>query len=375
QPPGPGRNGRVRMRLPFILLACSSCSSLAFTSYPTLHPSFHDAGSEVRVWAGGFGAPKQSSGAGGSRGGKRKGRKGKEEQPVTTALTPAAPAPGNEEDDYALLPPLPPRILETLQGVEEPGGAELTNEAVDKLRLLHGFANFPEAAEANAAFPGVRVLHWEPLVIGVEDFFTNEECDAFIAMSVEEPSESSALAPHKQRSATLGTDAEARAQRTSTTWFHHFHRVPQLIAKASSLLGLDPASEQWEEVQTVRYRTNERFTWHIDALPPASDLAAKGGQRIATLLVYLTTLQDNGGGATLFRDLGPLRVQPKKGSALLFFPSAGGIDGCPLDMRTVHSGEVVKSCEGQGDKWIAQQTWLRESSYKPLVPKGNRHRG
>lgn len=61
-----------------------------------------------------------------------------------------------------------------------------------------------------------------------------------------------------------------------------------------------------------RYRRNEKFTWHLDALAPSDDLASLGGQRTATLLVYLTELLDADGGATVFRDLkganGMLRV-------------------------------------------------------------------
>lgn len=61
-----------------------------------------------------------------------------------------------------------------------------------------------------------------------------------------------------------------------------------------------------------RYRRNEKFTWHLDALAPSDELEEKGGQRIATVLVYLTDLKETEGGATMFRDLGgkegPLRV-------------------------------------------------------------------
>lgn len=60
------------------------------------------------------------------------------------------------------------------------------------------------------------------------------------------------------------------------------------------------------------YRRNEKFTWHLDALAPSDDLESFGGQRTATLLVYLTELTDSDGGATVFRDLkgvdGALRV-------------------------------------------------------------------
>lgn len=36
-------------------------------------------------------------------------------------------------------------------------------------------------------FPGLRLLHAEPIVIGVDDFFTPEECDEYISRSVSPP--------------------------------------------------------------------------------------------------------------------------------------------------------------------------------------------
>jgi len=153
-----------------------------------------------------------------------------------------------------------------------------------------------------------------------------------------------------------------------------------LLAKASRLLGLSGV-DRWEEVQTVRYQKNEKFSWHLDALSPGvEDLAGMGGQRVATLLVYLTDMKEGEGGSTLFRDLGgddggPLKMVPKKGTACLFFPAAGGIPNVPFDIRTVHAGEVV-SKNAKQDKWIAQM-WLREHEglYVPTAPPGNTHEG
>jgi len=128
----------------------------------------------------------------------------------------------------------------------------------------------------------------------------------------------------------------------------------------------------------VRYRKGERFTWHLDALPPpdaTGDQRWGGGQRIATLLVYLTELTPAQGGATMFRDLGraskPLKVAPRKGSALLFFPAAGGVPNVPFDLRTLHCGEPV-DVESSTDKWISQ-LWLRETPYPPTAPPHNNH--
>ena len=59
-----------------------------------------------------------------------------------------------------------------------------------------------------------------------------------------------------------------------------------------------------------------------------------------------------------------LKVIPKRGNALLFFPASR--DGEPDD-RTLHKGELSKS-----EKVIAQ-CWIHERDYKPAVPVGNNH--
>ena len=168
------------------------------------------------------------------------------------------------------------------------------------------------------AFDKFRVLHTDPMVLAIDDFFTNEECDEYVQMSLDSESsnEQSTLSNLQPmllgKSQTVGKDSRSQAQRTSTTWFHYYQGVPELMAKASRLLGLESIN-RWEEPQTVRYRRNEKFTWHLDALSPEEATNEKGaGQRVATLLVYLTELTRDDGGATMFRDLGgddgPLKV-------------------------------------------------------------------
>ena len=221
-------------------------------------------------------------------------------------------------------------------------------------------------------FEKFRVLSIDPLILAVDDFFTAEECDKYIQLAMKPNPE---LAPTVEiQSKTVGKNARDRAQRTSTTWFNHYNSTPELMGKASRLLGLT-SIDRWEEPQIVRYRKGEKFTWHLDALAPDGELASLGGQRIATLLVYLSDLSEEQGGATMFRDLGgdegPLKVAPKKGSALLFFPAAGGIPNVPFDIRTLHCGEAVAK-DSSADKWISQ-LWLRETAYKPTAPPDNSH--
>jgi prolyl 4-hydroxylase len=203
----------------------------------------------------------------------------------------------------------------------------------------------------------LTLLHNSPPVLEIENFMTSKECDQYIDLT-KQGDETSV----KVNSATFSSMSQSK--RTSTTWFCYFAQVPTLLAKAKRLLNKLPI-EQFEETQIVRYRTGEEFSWHYDEIP--SSQKHNGGQRVATLLVYLNTIQK--GGGTIFRDLkdangNMLTMRPKKGSALLFFPALA--DGTPDD-RTLHKGEVAVE-----EKMIAQ-IWVHERPYKPVIPHGNTH--
>lgn len=107
--------------------------------------------------------------------------------------------------------------------------------------------------------------------------------------------------------------------------------------------------------------------WHYDAIPEQF-LTSRADQRVATLLVYCNEVHD--GGRTVFRDLlapgksgspTQLQVQPRRGRALLFFPTDA--NGLP-DERTLHAGEPAETA-----KWIAQ-LWVHPGQYFAEVPSG-----
>lgn len=211
----------------------------------------------------------------------------------------------------------------------------------------------------NAAYPGLRVLHLDPLVCIVDDFLKSSECDEYCALAANERS------LKLQQSTTFSGKSEVR---TSTTCFVCYQDCPYLLAKASALLG-EPV-HLFEEPQLVQYEPGQQFRWHYDAIHP-SLLEPTRGQRLGTLLVYCDDVPD--GGSTAFRDLlrgvgdgmtsrARLEVQPKRGRALLFFPSDG--TGSP-DFRTLHAGlPPLGSCT----KRLAQ-LWLHAGPrYDAQVP-------
>ncbi len=101
------------------------------------------------------------------------------------------------------------------------------------------------------------------------------------------------------------------------------------------------------------YERGQLYAPHFDAVEahaPAGRLFLQnGGQRVATLLTYLNTPQH--GGCTAFPTLG-LRITPRQGTALLFFPATA--DG-RLDARALHTAEPAI------DPKFVSQIWVRQS--------------
>jgi prolyl 4-hydroxylase len=111
-----------------------------------------------------------------------------------------------------------------------------------------------------------------------------------------------------------------------------------------------------EPLQMLHYGVGGEYLAHQDFFDPADPgsqvLTRVGGQRIATLVIYLNNVPE--GGATDFPEL-ELSVKPRKGSAVYFeYLNAAG----QLDARCLHAGTPV----ARGDKWIATK-WLRQRPY------------
>ena len=112
-----------------------------------------------------------------------------------------------------------------------------------------------------------------------------------------------------------------------------------------------------ETPQLLHYATGEQYEPHFDFLEPDLPGNAAGiaqfGQRIATLLIYLSEGFD--GGETDFPLLG-VRYKGKAGDALLFRNVTPA--GAP-DRRTKHAGLPPTS----GEKWLFSQ-WVRDRPYR-----------
>jgi prolyl 4-hydroxylase len=203
---------------------------------------------------------------------------------------------------------------------------------------------------ANPGYPGLRVLSPDPPVFLVERFLSPGECD-FLILSA---SDGFGPAPVVGRGA-----GEISPSRTSSTCYLAREDVPDLVRRVSLLTGKPMG--HCELPQVGRYLPTQQYQQHYDAFDLATEdgrrFAMNGGQRVATVLVYLNDVPR--GGATRFPCLG-LDVRPTRGSALVFFPAT--IDGA-LDRRALHAALPAV------DAKFVSQIWVRQGPYSGLPSK------
>ena len=112
--------------------------------------------------------------------------------------------------------------------------------------------------------------------------------------------------------------------------------------------------ENGEGMQILRYDVGQEYRKHYDYFNPDRETTPhhikRGGQRIATFLMYLNTPE--GGGETTFPHAG-ISVCANEGNALLF-----RYDTPSPTTKTLHCGEPVTS----GVKWVATK-WIRQAKF------------
>jgi prolyl 4-hydroxylase len=197
-----------------------------------------------------------------------------------------------------------------------------------------------------------RVEVWtvvkHPRVIVFGNLLSSDECDELIA----------AAQPKLARSLTVDNKTggdELNAARTSDGMFFARAENP-VVERVERRLAelLRWPFENGEGLQVLRYRHGAQYVPHYDYFDPSQPgtpkILTRGGQRIATTVMYLRTPER--GGATIFPDIG-LEVAPIKGSAVFFT-----YDRPHPDTKSLHGGMPVTL----GEKYVATK-WMREREF------------
>jgi len=207
-------------------------------------------------------------------------------------------------------------------------------------RMIHAYDR--------AIHPVLRVE--QPQLILFGNVLSTEECDQVIELSEDKLQRSTIIDPDTGRPEIIDSrSSENTAFQLSETPF-----IDRLDRRISALM--NRPLENGEGLQVVRYGVGGEFRSHFDYFPPdqpghAAHLA-RGGQRTATLVVYLNDVES--GGDTVFPNAG-ISISPRKGQAVYFryFNNRG-----QLDPMTEHAGAPVLA----GEKWIMTK-WMRRYRY------------
>lgn len=190
-----------------------------------------------------------------------------------------------------------------------------------------------------------------PEIIVLENVLSPEECDELKQLA----------APKIRRSMTLECETGnilISKDRTSDGAYFQANES-ELVARIDRRIAELTATplENGECLQIFRYGAGAEYRPHFDFFVPGNPAAEKqlanGGQRIATLIIYLNDVE--AGGTTEFPHIG-LSISPRKGNAVYFsyFNSLGQVD-----RATFHAGAPVQN----GEKWIATK-WIRQAKWR-----------
>ncbi|HYD81001.1 MAG TPA: 2OG-Fe(II) oxygenase [Paucimonas sp.] len=191
----------------------------------------------------------------------------------------------------------------------------------------------------------------KPRVILFGNVLTRDECEQLIEMSKSRLSRSTTVDDQTGK-------AEHHEHRTSHGTFFALNENPFIAGldqRIARLMQLPVANG--EGLQILNYRIGGEYKPHYDYFPPqlpgSAPHIARGGQRVATLVIYLNDVEE--GGETIFPNI-DLKVVPLRGCAV-YFAYTNARD--QVDPLTYHGGNPVT----KGEKWIATK-WMRQREYR-----------
>ncbi len=190
----------------------------------------------------------------------------------------------------------------------------------------------------------------KPMVALIDNFLSDEECQALIDYSNEELKQSRVVSPE------TGLPIEHEARTSDSTGYQRGATplITTIENRISELINFPV--ENGEGLQILRYENGGEYRPHYDYFDTANEGSKinmkSGGQRVGTFLMYLCDVEV--GGGTDF-PLMNFQARPKRGMALYF--SNTNVLG-EIDKQTMHAGLPTT----QGVKYLATK-WLRERAY------------
>lgn len=217
--------------------------------------------------------------------------------------------------------------------------------------LFLGGSLFAQKDDKNNITGAFEKLSDSPLVYVCDHFLSDDECDHLINLAK----------PSLARSTVADLDSAknlVNSARTSLGMFLPWGIKDKIVRGIHTRIAqiTDIPEENGESMQVLYYGVGAEYQPHYDTFDPSTPGGLihynRGGQRVATFIMYLNTPEK--GGETIFPQA-RLKITPEKGKALLFYNvNAEGIS----DSMSLHGGAPVI----RGEKWIITR-WLRERKF------------
>lgn len=211
-------------------------------------------------------------------------------------------------------------------------------------------ANFDRSIQTQDRQIPVLLTLDKPRIAVLGDVLSQQECEELIAMARPR------MAPSTITDGSTAKQITSKIRSSDGAWFHRadnplIQRIEQRIAKITNW-----PIEKGEGILVQRYQDGGQYVPHYDFFPPENATSplslVHGGQRVATLIVYLNTVEQS--GETIFPKLN-LKVKAVQGQGLYFaYTNSKGEN----DRQTFHGGQPVPV----GEKWIMTK-WMRQHAF------------
>lgn len=163
----------------------------------------------------------------------------------------------------------------------------------------------------------LEVMSLVPRVFDVFNFFSREESADLVSKAIAETKDSHRI----KRSSTGASGYNLNSRRTSESGFDtHGKTAVKVKKRCFEALGFD---EYWEShgdgLQILRYNVSKAYNSHLDWIEDKSgqlehdyESGGSGGNRFATILMYMSDLGPDDGGETVFPKGWPAHLDPSE---------------------------------------------------------------
>ncbi len=199
----------------------------------------------------------------------------------------------------------------------------------------------------------VEILSESPKIVLIHDFLSDDECAYLIELA--RPILKRSTVVNESASGASKVDKRRTSEGAFLSNYYNESKLQKIEKKLSALT--DYPRENGESIQVLHYGIGAEYRPHYDYFNPQTPGGAshlkRGGQRLATVIMYLNTPIE--GGETVFPQAS-ISVTPKKRNALLFYNC---LPSGETDRLSLHGGAPVAA----GEKWIATK-WFRAKKFR-----------